>query len=234
MDIHIEGHHDSYWMAHVLEKPGCIWINSDKDRLVSEGPEAIRLYKLWLERNGEPKSNKNYYEKLEIAAVHEIPGFGVSGVNVALFNPDYSPISSEEILRVIRILGYARRELLEIVTSLPVQALDWQPPEGERTLRQNLEHVRDSQGYYLSRLLGKENVESKMSRAQPKGTMESLNWMQENTIRILLEWPTTLYGGVYQAEKPLENWTPRKMLRRILEHEREHIWVIRNVILPLA
>ena len=229
MKIYVEGHPDTHWMAHVLEEPGCIWIASDQDKLLAGGPQAVALYKNWLELNGEPRLNIIQDLKLEIAEVKEIPRLGISGTTVALFTPDFNPIYKEEIATVIRRLGYARRELLELVT-LHQKTMDWPPPNGKRTLRQNLEHIRDCQGYYLSRLLGKDNLESRFSGPWPQDTLESLHWMHENAARILFEWPPTLYGGVYKAEKPLEDWTPRKMLRRILEHELEHIWVIRRTI----
>lgn len=230
MEIYIEGHPDTHWMAHLLDEPGCIWIAEDKDKLMAQGLGAVDKFMHWLEQNGEPRRRLHGKSKLEVADIQEIPQLGQSGAAVAIFTPDYNRILKEDIALVIRRLGYARRELLELVTALHVDVMDWQPPGGKRTLRQNLEHICNCQWFYLSRILGMD-LQDRVTGSRPEDTMQALHWMQQNITRILLGWPPTLSNGVFKLDKPSEDWTPRKMLRRILEHELEHLWVIRRTII---
>ncbi|HEY3366562.1 MAG TPA: DinB family protein [Symbiobacteriaceae bacterium] len=220
------------WMGHLLSEPGCIWLASSPIAVTASAPDSIARYYAWLRTHGEADVLPVTPEEVEVdvAEIHEVEGFGQSGAPVGLFEPDSEPVTDADIARVIRRLIYARGNLLEAVAELPSRALDWQPPNGKRTLRQNLEHIRAAQGYYLTRVYGWDAANEILPDPWPDETMASFNWVLNRSVWALLNLPESLRSGIYQAEGPAEEWTPRKMLRRFVEHEMEHLGVVRVTI----
>jgi hypothetical protein len=201
-------------MGHLLAEPGCIWLAPTPAETVARAPAAIAGFYGWLRQHGEPRMAQ----------------FGQSGGAVGLFAADHIAVNAADIATAVRRLGYARRDLLEAVAELPAEALDWAPPDGKRTIRRNLQHVRDAQGWYLTRVLGREAVETLLPEPWPEETFASMNWGLQHCTRALLGLPESLRSGIYRAEGSDEDWTPRKMLRRCVEHEREHVEVVRRTI----
>ncbi len=168
--------------------------------------------------------------RAQVVEIQEIPGFGQSGAAVGFFSPDMKPVTDEDIATAVRRLGYARRDLLDVVGRLPQPALDWQPPGGKRTIRQNLVHLHNCHAFYLSRVLGREGTEAVLPEPWPQDTLTCLEWVRERMTAALPELPSNLRSGVFRAEEPAEQWTARKMLRRFVEHELEHLEVVGRTV----
>lgn len=232
--IHIDGAgKHGPWMGHLLSEPGCIWLATSPIAAAGAAPDAIARYFAFLRAHGEPNAPPVTADSIEVdvAEVQEAWNFGQSGGAVGLFEPDHAPLTDDDIATVIRRLGYARRNLLEAVAELPTEALLWQPQGGKRTILKNLEHVRNAQMWYLSRVLD----EGEFARALPEPWPEepffhSLNWVQDRCVAALLNLPESRRSGLFHAEQPAEDWTPRKMARRFVEHEMEHLGVVRLTI----
>ncbi|HYG59531.1 MAG TPA: DinB family protein [Symbiobacteriaceae bacterium] len=227
----IDGMPGGPWMGHLLAEPGCIWLAPTPEAVVARGPAATGAFSEWLRRHGEAEAvTLTGTFAPRVTELQEAENFGQSGGAVGLFGPDQLPAAPDHIATAIRRLGYARRDLLELVAELPCEALDWAPPGGKRSIRQNLHHVRNAQGWYLTRVLGWAPVERLLPEPWPEATFESLRWVLERCTEALLEFPQAHRTGVYRAAEPDEDWTARKMLRRFVEHEREHVEVIRRTI----
>ena len=233
--LYIDGTPSGPWMGHLLEEPGCIWLAPTPEEVVARGPAAIVGFFGWLRGHGEaeaatlttPIAAEIF---VEVAELQEAENFGQSGGAVGLFGPDRLPAAPDQIATVVRRLGYARRDLLELVAELPAEALDWAPPGGKRSIRKNLHHVRNAQGWYLTRVLGWAGTEQLLPEPWPEETFESLRWTLKRCTAALLDLPEAYRTGIYRAAEPDEDWTARKMLRRFVEHEREHVEVVRRTI----
>jgi hypothetical protein len=139
------------------------------------------------------------------------------GDQVAHFASDSEPPSDEEIERTLRWLTYSRRDLLGLFQRLPPEALDWQSDAGEWTLRTILHHVASSEAWYLSRL-------EEESAGNPSATLDAVrNWAI-----VRLRQLTGLERRRVNAHQG-EEWTARKVLRRFLEHEQEHLAQLRGL-----
>ncbi|MFZ5824852.1 MAG: DinB family protein [Bacillota bacterium] len=219
-------------MGHLPEEPGCIWLAQTPEEVMARAPAAISGYDAWLRRHGEAPGVRRGPDSIsvELAEQRVAENFGQSGGAVGLFTPDLMPATATFIAAAVRRLGYARRDLLELVEPLPADLLDWTPPGGKRTIRANLHHLRNAQGWYLTRLFGWEGTKQLLPEPWPQETFESLQWTLERCCTALLELPEPFRSGTYQAQQPMEDWTARKMLRRFVEHEREHIEVVRLTI----
>jgi hypothetical protein len=232
LDIHLDGSPQTHWMGHYLAETGCIWIAPTEEEAVSRAPDEISGFYKWLRRHGEELGARQHIAGAAFRAVdvQHIENFGKSGAAVGFFKPDREPATDAGIATAIRRLGYARRDLIEAVIGLSDAALDWQPPGGKRTLRANLHHVRNCHGWYLTRVLGWSAVEALMPEPWPQETFSSLEWTIRRAVDALLELPNSLRAGTFQAERPDEEWSARKMLRRFVEHEREHVEVVRRTV----
>lgn len=228
--IHLDGAPNGPWMAHLLDEIGCIWLAPNREEAVRRAPAEIAQFYAWLRSHGEPGIRVPQTDAVEVADVQELEGFGHSGGTVGLFGSDLEPATDADIATAVRRLGYARRDLLTLVAGLPAEALDWAPPGGKRTIRRNLTHVRNCHGWYLTRVLGQQAVAELLPEPWPEETFTGLAWAMERAVQALLDLPVALRSGIYEAERPAERWTARKMLRRFVEHEREHVWVVSRTI----
>lgn len=217
-------------MGHALAEMGCVWFGSSQGEVITRAPAAIAGFYEWLKKHDEPGVEPVPARdvKAEVVEIQEVPGFGKSGSAMGFFAPDAQPVTEEDIAAAVRRLSHARRDLLGVVRGLPPQALDWEPPGRKRTIRRNLVHVCQRQGFYLSRLLGMEGVRAVLPEPWPEDTFTCLDWVMDQTVAALLDLAPELRVGVVRAEEPAEVWTARKMLRRFVEHELEHLDVVRR------
>jgi len=235
--VYLDGSPGGHWMGHFLEETGCIWISPAREGAAASAAGEIVEFYSWLRRHGEHSAPASQAQvsadvevEVQIVEAQEVGSFGQSGAAVGFFGPDREPVTQADILTAVRRLGYARRDLLEAVAGLPEEALDWRPPGGKRTLRANLHHVRNCHGWYLTRVMGWKTAEAVLPEPWPEDTFESLEWVMRRAVDAVLELPGGLRSGVYRADRPAEDWTARKMLRRFVEHEREHVEVVRRTL----
>jgi uncharacterized damage-inducible protein DinB len=238
--VYLDGAPGGPWMGHALDEVGCIWLASKQSEVITMAPQAISRFFLWLAAHDEPqaagpKPGEAVSQALvapgdiqaEVVEMEEIPGFGKSGGAVGFFGPDLEPATDEDIARTVRRLGYARQDLLDLVAGLPAETLDWSPPARKRTIRKNLIHVAQCHAFYLSRVLGDDRTREAMPWPWPKDTLAMLDWTMSRSVEALASLPAELREGVFPAAEPAEDWTARKMLRRFVEHEVEHVEVVR-------
>lgn len=228
-----------------MAEVGCAWRGPVQSEVITRAPGEIARFLQWLKGHGEPgvKVVGAAVVKAQVTEIQEVSGFGQSGSAVGFFGPDREAVSDRDVETAVRRFGYARRDLLEMVAGLPLEALDWQPPARlsvheaarpaprpatpKRTVRQNLEHICRAQAFYLSRLLGLEAVHLALPEPWPNDTFARLKWVAERSVEALQGLSRPLLSGRFRAPDPAEEWTARKMLRRFVEHEREHVEVVR-------
>ena len=119
---------------------------------------------------------------------------------------------------LFRWMAISRQELMDLVKELPEAVMDWKPDEEEASsIREILCHLAEADLWYTDRL--KQWPEAPLFRlAAARGVaLERLRDLTEQKRASV-----TTFGG--------EEWTPRKVMRRMLEHEREHIHEIRGVL----
>jgi predicted RNase H-like HicB family nuclease/uncharacterized damage-inducible protein DinB len=197
---------DGGYLAHIPALPGCVGRGVTKKEAVARCEETLRSYLALLIHagvSGVPRETDNL--SLE---VHDCGS--------RTFPSDYNPIMPNEAEQLVQWLEVSRDELLETVEKLPPGALDWKPNPNVMSIREILEHTANSDWWYVQRL-----------HAWPADTFERLaatralvgaslrNLSDEERKRV-----TVHYG---------EEWTARKVVRRALEHEREHLQQIRDL-----
>lgn len=220
--LYVEVDASGHAMAHALELVGCFDYGLSKDEAVAKMPEAIREYLAWTRKHGEPLT---VLKPITVEVMETVRGTCPrnSGDAAALFKPEKQPASDELIETTIRRMGYAREDLLELVRGLPDEVMDWKQEERMRPIREILAHVARCDCWYVTRLTDEDPPKSE----PPKDVFLYLKQYRESAVKRLLGLPEKLRAGVYHPKKntkhPEEPWTARKVLRRYVEHEREHI-----------
>lgn len=150
----------------------------------------------WVNKNGE-----NYPEITDGIEVEVAEMFRVNynpaeaGKPEPLFWSEVSPVQKEDIERTIRLLKYSRRDLLELVSNLTEDYLDWKPPDKPRTIRNTLAHIAYVEPWYVTRL----NI--KLPIDYPKDLFKLLNHTREIVINCLQNFPERKMKGVFQPKK---------------------------------
>jgi len=140
------------------------------------------------------------------------------------FGPDFQPLSADEQAIYIQRLDWLRLDLLDQVRFLPHAQLVAGPEGAVRSIHRIVEHVADSQYAYLRAALGRVAELPPILRA-----------LREDSLRLVpaLEqaWSSTLarleamteMDRTQTVQRGQVTWTARRMMRRMLEHEWEHL-----------
>ncbi|MFB0567822.1 MAG: type II toxin-antitoxin system HicB family antitoxin [Candidatus Bathyarchaeia archaeon] len=218
--------------AFVPECPGCWVFGRTPERALEKVKVAINDWFEWLKRHGEKiptEASKFAVEVGEILRVNYNPV--EAGKPEPLFWSEVTPTKSKDIARTICLLGYSRSDLLNMVSSLGNEILDWQPPGKPRTLRNALEHIGFVEWWYITRL----DVE--LPTKFPKDVFDLLSHTRKIVIDYLQDFPKGKRSGVFQPRRDVGRrakicnlWTARKVLRRLVDHERLHTNYIEKVL----
>lgn len=205
-------------MVHVLELLGCVVSGPTTESALEDTPEAIRAYLHFLQGHGEQVQPDEPLQT-EIAELIT-PGGWLGG---SLFLWDQEPLAPEDLERSLRWLNWSRTELLEIVSGLSNTELEVLPPSGGRSVKAILEHVYGAEYAYV-RLLGKlRGVQGPKMGAQ-RSREELLAWMaalRASEVETLCSLSQEELAAAATPEKSTR--TARRVVRRMLEHEREHL-----------
>ena len=134
-----------------------------------------------------------------------------AGESTALFAAELRPLAEDELLRGVRLLGDLRGRLLERIRAVPrreVEAALDAPTAPGWTARQVLEELARAQWHTLSRLGA-----TPMAGA-PEATLGRLDTAMALIVQHLGHLEPERRGARYELDG--EEWTPRKVLRRLL------------------
>jgi hypothetical protein len=196
-------------------------------------PTEIAAFARWLRHTGEetPIPRRIVPDVVERqvfrAALHH-------GGTQAFFEMDRLPITITETRRHLRRLRHSRRMLLALVEPLPPEALRWGTPgiPGRRpgkggggwTIGLYLRHIAGVEKWYLS------NLWTGLPRLPRAPTVfDRLELTRGQVLAVIGDpRPTDLCRTTTSSG---ERWTLRKVLRRLLYHERYHLRSIARILL---
>jgi hypothetical protein len=220
--------------AWVLGHPGCFAYGTDGPKALAAVPQAIRDYRQWISAHSseswlagtdsEQSEQSEYrleetWECYSINSDYELVQDGYE-VN-AWFRHDWIPLSAEDIRRGLLLLSWGREDLLKMVSKLPVEILERTYPKERWSIAGILKHIGGAEWWYLDRLglaFAREDV--------PEDHFDRLKKARERLVEILLG----LAGSKQVTGVSGEFWSPRKLLRRAVWHECDHIAHIRKLL----
>ncbi len=225
LENHNEGRRSVAWS---LENPGCFAYGPDGPQALAGLPAAIREYAAWIGSHGpawidaarpEPRLEETFeayciddrFDRVE-ASDNEVN---------AWFRYDWKPLAQTDVERGLKLLTWSRVDLLKVIQDLSAEQLD-RKYEGELwNIRGILRHVGNGDWWYLDRL----------GRAFPRQDLpeDPLHRLEKARARLNEVLPT-LIGSTQVVGVDGEIWSPRKMLRRAVWHERDHTAHIQKLL----
>ncbi len=212
--------------AWVLDLPGCIAGGRDAEAVAQMLPLAIAEHIAWLRQHGETVDASTAWEAVErIDARTQADADGDF-----CFADDERPASRGELEAWIARLEFARADLLALVAALPDALLDWTPPRSSveafdawapetRSIRDVVRHVLSFEIFYRDGL--KDGPASGIFEPVADAAKE-----RATTLTLLRSLSDEQRERVYRPVRPGAaapgRWTVRKVVRRVLAHERAH------------
>jgi len=202
------------WVAWVFEFPGCYARAATHEEAVALIPDAIQEHRARLERAGfvgeDVHPPSGFVVAEEFRAYHSSSEYLVN----AFFDNDRIPLTDNDVNYAECVLTMNRSELTEIVSNLSDEILD-QPIAGEvrEDIRGIVRHVGTAEWWYWDRLglaFPRETI--------PDGLSNLLCMVRNFTLQNL----PAVAGSSSVTVRSGEAWSPRKLLRRTIWHERAH------------
>ena len=202
------------WVAWVFELPGCYARGTTREQALTLVPAAVDEL---LERLSAADfkvasihSPFNYSIDEEFRAIPDTSDYLVN----AFFINDTIPLAPADIVYANRLLDMNRGDLLTATSGLSGAVLD-RPIAGEvqKTIRGIIRHIGTAEWWYWDRLgfaFQREECPFDIAELLPK--------VRDYTLQRLPE----LIGTTLMTERCGEKWSPRKVLRRAIWHERVH------------
>jgi hypothetical protein len=212
--------------AWVLNLPGCIVGARSMAELENVLPLALAEHGAWLRAQREDVGDISSWTITEVLDAQNVAARG----GEFCFEADQEPMTTDELERDIRRMSFAREDLLAQVHGLPDTIMNWKPPrssfkafdpwaEDVRTIRDIVKHVLQLEVYYRGGLQdGKgpgifEPVADATEECEQ--TLERLRSLSPD------ERHRTFAAVRPSREKP-DCWSVRKVVRRIVSHDRAH------------
>jgi len=194
------------YLAHVPELLGCVARGKTKDEAIAKTQDAIAGY-------------------LELLRQHNLPAppateaitLDVIETDALTLDPDYQPLSDQELDDLWHTQHRSREQLLELLDASS-HLLEAKPDEKSWSIRNVLVHMVQADLWYASRLEENPFTELLWRLAATRELVMS----QLHSLPSDARGRVTKHGG--------EEWTPRKVARRMLEHEQEHLQQIREIL----
>lgn len=210
-------------MVHVPELLGCIAVGPTTDEAVAAAPGAIRMYLRFMRARGEKVDARAAFKTRIAQHVTEGMWLG-NGSPYVLFETDLQPVSAKEIEVLLQRYHGMRETLASWAETRTPKQLNAAPKGGGRTARAILLHVVGSGGGYLSPVVGGVKGFSAVHGAAERGEIaipEALKRVDAMAAEVVRG--TTAEQRSVVIERPKEVRTLRKALRRMLEHDWEHL-----------
>ncbi len=218
--IGIENGTEERTIIWAFDFPGCTSYGEDFQAALSALPEAVLAYNHWLGLHGLENGAIPVGQAIELEETWDVyhidekyaltsQGYEVN----AWFLNDWKRLSEEEMNFGIQLLAASREELLTSFAGLNQETLH-KEMIGERwSIAGILNHVAQAEWWYLDRLGAASPVEE--FSMDPQGRLSEV---RAQLISILPDLAAS--NAVVGIDG--EFWSPRKLLRRAVWHERDH------------
>ena len=216
-------------IAWVLEHPGCYAYGGNEQESRENSVRAILEYAKWIDKH-EPswillaESYEPYVEQIwtDYTINESFDRIEGKGYDVEpFFEHDWKPLTATDIERGLKLLEWSHADLLAVLENMMPEQWGYKK-DGERwDIAGIVNHIGGAEWWYLDRL------GLAFPRAEvPKGPLERIK-----KVRNLMNEVLPALKDVNQVVgMDGEFWSPRKVLRRALWHERDHTEHIRKLL----
>jgi hypothetical protein len=227
--IGLENNNEGRSIAWALDHFGCIGYGADGQTALMAMAAAIPNYIEWLEKHtANPWFNP---ENIDIRLVEVVEDYFIDKEYIpipegkklikAWFKSDWKPLSQLEVEHALQILSWSRVDLLDLITPLSDEQLDRRYDSEIWSIREIAAHLAKAEWWLLDRLNRAHDVSLIPDDAFERLVHER-GWLV-NTLPDLIDEQQVI-------GKEGEIWSPRKVVRRLCWHERDHIQHIQKLL----
>lgn len=209
-------------MVHVLDLLGCVATGPTTETALEATPDSIRAYLRLMTAAGQRADPDAAFSTRVAEHITEGTWLGNGSPYVA-FGPDLDPVSAKDISTLVARYNAMREMLASWAESRTARQLE-AAKSGSRSARKILAHVAGSGGGYLSPVVGGAKGFSALHSAIERGEAplpEGIRRVAAMCTEIVRATTPSQRSAV--IERPKEIRTLRKALRRMLEHDFEHL-----------
>jgi hypothetical protein len=228
--IGLENNIEGRTLAWALDYPGCFAYGTDETEALVRLPRALLEYEVWIKDHTTDfwvdlkDMDMRVVESFETFCIDEnynrVPDGQGYEIN-AWFIDDWRPLTDVEIERGLKIFHWQREELLAGLTTLDPEILEKDFPGQRWNILGIAKHIANAELWYLSRL-DLTDLSHKDLSADPKARLGQTAALIDRVFpKFINEVNVTGIEG--------EFWSYRKILRRILWHQRDHMEHIKEL-----
>jgi len=229
--IGIENNNEGRTIAWALEHPGCFAYGRNSEEAQVNFKQAAQDYVAWVASHGGLWLEDNIQVVLEetynvyfITPHFELARQGENSYMIeSVFVHDWKPLKRQEIERAIDMLAWSRADLLSLVAGLSSETLEQGYPNERWSIGGILNHIGSGEWFYQE-CIGYPSPENEEDL--PSDPFQRLADVREHFNSLL----PGLDGMDQVVGREGEIWSPRKVLRRALWHERDHTEHIRKLL----
>ncbi len=233
IQVGLENNIEGRSLAWALDFPGCFAYGANGAEALLNVPRAVLQYADWIERHtssswlaGLGDFDVRLVDTWDCYSINDdfeqvLPGKDINEIN-AWFRQDWKPLTEAEVQRGLMLLEWSRADLLASVAGLSPEQLNAEEPGERWPINGILNHVGGAEWWYLDRL----DLAGIPRQQVSKVPVERLAMVRRRLKEVL----PTLVGSKLVLGKEGEFWSPRKLLRRALWHELDHINHILNLL----
>jgi hypothetical protein len=228
--VWLENNMDGHSLLWALEHPGCFSNGKDATEALANFPAAFVDYQHWLAAHTEESWCRDItdfdvqlQETFNGYVVNDKFDLAVDGYEVnAWFRHDWLPLTRMDTRRASQVLKWSREDLLKLTMNLPAAVLDRTYEHERWSIRGALGHIATAERWYLENL----DIAGGDLKELPDDIFKKLGVVRERLLNIIPE----IEGMEKVVGSEGEFWSPRKMLRRAVWHELDHIDHIRKLL----
>jgi len=226
--VGLENNMEGRSIAWILGHPGCFANGSTGQQALAAVPQVIQDYRRWISlhtRNSWLSGSDTEYQlegTWECYSINDDYELDQDGEEIdAWFRDDWIPLSAEDVRHGLLLLNWGREDLLNTVGNLSAEILERTYPGERWSIAGILGHIGGAEWWYLDRF-GLAFPREEVSE-QP---FDRLKKVRQRLLDIL--------PGMVESKQVVgvfgEFWSPRKLLRRAVWHECDHIAHIRKLL----
>ncbi len=226
--VGLENNYEGRSLVWVLGHPGCFAYGADGGQALQAVPQAVQSYQAWITSHltdswlNPSETGYHLEETWDCYKINDAYELAQEGYEVnAWFRHDWIPLSTVDIQRGLLLLAWGTQELMQIVSSLSVETLERTYPGELWSIAGIVKHIGGSEWWYLDRL----GVAFPRNEV-PEDPFKRLEKVH-TYFNVLLP---DLAGSTQVIGANGEFWSPRKLLRRAVWHEYDHIAHIRKLL----
>lgn len=210
--IYVRGS-ETDWIATVADVPGCMARGASRDEAAANARRALPDYLALLEKYGVATDPWKAIDPAALEVRDTTP--------VDWFEDDFRPLEEHEIRHFLHQMEGSRAALLALVRGVSTDDMERRPTPETWSVRQALEHLMETEVALLS------NLEKWPEHGLP--TLQAVHRLAFQRFSVLEPEDTNVDHRIYGRR-----WSTRRVMRRILEHEYEHIGHIREILAALS